>query len=154
VSPSLFFFHLGGHSITKAMSMYFWSVSWSTNCPVYFSFFLVDQNKIVQSQRPDKKVLVSLWFFLVGLWFFCSLSNKETDQKNTEIDQNFLSSRWDWTILIGWSKKYRNRPDNRRQTKRLDKNYMDSAQVEKMKGVKKSLFLVDKNRHFLTPFSI
>merc|ERR1739844_733334 len=24
-------------------SMYFWSVSWSTNCPVYFSFFWVDQ---------------------------------------------------------------------------------------------------------------
>ena len=26
-------------------SMWFWSVSWSTNCPVYFSFFLVDQKK-------------------------------------------------------------------------------------------------------------
>ena len=27
-------------------SMWFWSVSWSTNCPVYFSLFLVDQKKI------------------------------------------------------------------------------------------------------------
>ena len=26
-------------------SMWFWSVSWSTNCPVFFSFFLVDQRK-------------------------------------------------------------------------------------------------------------
>ena len=30
--------------------MWFWSVSWSTNCSVFFSFFLVDQKKIVQSQ--------------------------------------------------------------------------------------------------------
>ena len=29
----------------QAESMYFWS-SWSTNCLVYFSFFLVDQRKI------------------------------------------------------------------------------------------------------------
>ena len=27
----------------KVPSMWFWSVSWSTNCPVYFSLFLVDQ---------------------------------------------------------------------------------------------------------------
>ena len=30
----------------KVPSMWFWSVSWSTNCPVYFSLFLVDQKKI------------------------------------------------------------------------------------------------------------
>ena len=27
-------------------SMWFWSVSWSTNCPVYLSLFLDDQKKI------------------------------------------------------------------------------------------------------------
>ena len=27
-------------------SMWFWSVSWSTNCPVYFSLFLVNQKNI------------------------------------------------------------------------------------------------------------
>ena len=31
---------------TIVPSMWFWSVSWSTNCPVYFSLFLVDQKKI------------------------------------------------------------------------------------------------------------
>ena len=51
-------------------SMWFWSVSWSTNCPVYFSIFLVDQNKIVQSQRLDKKIWTVSDFFLVSLWFF------------------------------------------------------------------------------------
>ena len=42
-------------------SMWFWSVSWPTNCPVYFSFFLVDQfffgltkNKF---GRPKKKLV-------------------------------------------------------------------------------------------------
>ena len=30
---------------TSVPSMWFWSVSWSTNCPVFFSFFLVDQKK-------------------------------------------------------------------------------------------------------------
>ena len=48
---------------TKAASMYVWSVSWSTICPVYFSFFRSTKKKIGQSQRPDKKNLVSLWFF-------------------------------------------------------------------------------------------
>ena len=63
-------------TVLIAVSMYFWSVSWLTNCPVYFSFFLVDQKKIVQSQRLDK-----------SLWFFCSTSTRETDQKNSETDQ-------------------------------------------------------------------
>ena len=57
------------------------------HCPVFFSFFLVDQKKIVQSQGifgqslgifgwPKKNLsslrefLVSLWIFLVKLWFF------------------------------------------------------------------------------------
>ena len=46
--------------------MWFLSVSWSTNCPVYFSYFLVDQKKFVQSQiffvhsSPVHVVLVSL----------------------------------------------------------------------------------------------
>ena len=35
---------IGSHSIVP--SMWFWSVSWSTNCPVYFSLFLVDQKKL------------------------------------------------------------------------------------------------------------
>ena len=37
-----------------AASMYFWSVSWSTNCPVYFSFFLVDQKWIWSTKNMRK----------------------------------------------------------------------------------------------------
>ena len=42
-------------------SMWFWSVSWSTNCPVYFLFFLVDQRKIC----PVSDLFCSL------SWIFC-----------------------------------------------------------------------------------
>ena len=34
---------LTGKKFTIVPSMWFWSVSWLTNCPVYFSLFLVDQ---------------------------------------------------------------------------------------------------------------
>ena len=62
--------------------MWFWSVSWSTNCSVYFSFFLVDLKKIVQSQ---------------GI-FGQSLMNK----KDLRLDNFFF----------GRPKKMRNRPNN------------------------------------------
>ena len=66
--------------------MWLWSVSWSTNCPVFFSFFLVDQKKIVQSQgifgqslgifgRPN--------FFLVYQKFFWSTKNSQRLTKNS-----------------------------------------------------------------------
>ena len=89
----------------KAASMYFWSVSWSTNCLVYFSFFLVDQKIIVQSQRLDKKFWSVSEFFLVSLWFFCSPSTLV---------------RLDNFVLVDQKKK-RNRPDNW-STKRLTKS--------------------------------
>ena len=75
--------------------MWFWSVSWSTNCPVYFSLFLVDQKKFVQSQGIFGQALIflvdqiSFWYtkifflvhqkFLVDQIFFWY--TKETDQK-------------------------------------------------------------------------
>ena len=55
--------------------MWFWSVSWSTNCPVYFSLFLVDQKKICSVSEnfwsasdffgPPSFFLVYQNFFLV-----------------------------------------------------------------------------------------
>ena len=42
-------------------SMWFWSVSWSTNCLAYFSLFLVDQKKIVQSQGIFGQSLNFFW---------------------------------------------------------------------------------------------
>ena len=69
--------------------MWFWSVSWSTNCPVYFSFFLVDQKNFVQSQI----------FFVHSLEFFVqsfSKNEKLTGQLvGQETDQNHMDvPRW------------------------------------------------------------
>ena len=77
-------------------SMWFWSVSRSTNCPDYFSFFLVDQKKIVQSQgifgqslgifgRPKSGVHVLL-VSLFGIPIVRSISHylKKTGQKIQE----------------------------------------------------------------------
>ena len=47
--------------LTKVPSMWFWSVSWSTNCPVYFSLFLVDQKNFVQSQGIFGQSLNFFW---------------------------------------------------------------------------------------------
>ena len=47
--------------------MWFWSVSWLTNCQVYFSFFLVNLKKIVQSQGIFGQALN---FFGQALIFF------------------------------------------------------------------------------------
>ena len=73
--------------------MWFWSVSWSTNCPVYFSFFLVDQKKIVQSQI----------FFVHSLEFFVqsfSKNEKLTGQLvGKETDQSHIFKK-DWTKKI------------------------------------------------------
>ena len=54
------------HTFTLAVpSMWFWSVSWSTNCPVYFSLFLVDQKKKLSSLR---EFLFTLLKFLSSLF--------------------------------------------------------------------------------------
>ena len=101
--------------------MWFWSVSWSTNCSVFFSFFLVDQKKIVQSQGifgqslgifGQPKFLFGIPKFLFSIPKYQSLTkkNSETDQKFPETEQ----------IFFGWPKKVRNRPNNW-STKRLTK---------------------------------
>ena len=101
--------------------MWFWSVSWSTNCPVYFSLFLVDQKKICS-------VSGNFWsvseFFLVRLWFFGILKRNFgvpkrnlVNQKKSEPDQKFPETE---QIFFGRPKKERNRLDNW-STKRLTK---------------------------------
>ena len=59
----LVYFELDFYCLCKSLvpSMWFWSVSWSTNCPVYFWFFLVDQRKIC----PVSDLFCSL------SWIFC-----------------------------------------------------------------------------------
>ena len=70
--------------------MYFWSVFWPTNCPVYFSFLLVDQKKFVQSQIF---IVYSLEFFVQSF----SKNEKLTGQLvGQETDQNHIFKK-DWT---------------------------------------------------------
>ena len=62
---------------TIATSMYFWSVSWLTNCLVYFSFFWSTIKNCPVSETRQKKIGQSLNFF-----FFWSVSLLEGEQKN------------------------------------------------------------------------
>ena len=72
-------------------SMYFWSVSWSTNCPVYFSFFGRPKRNCPVSETGQKN-------FGQSLNFFWSLSLLEGEQKSQRLakknsdtnDQNFF----------------------------------------------------------------
>ena len=92
--------------------MWFWSVYWSTNCPVFFSFFLVDQKKIVQFQgifgqsrgifgRPKKNLVDQKKF-----WY----TKKKFVQP--KITRDWPKIPWDRTIFFGRPKKMRKRPDN------------------------------------------
>ena len=79
--------------------MWFWSVSWSTNWPVFFSFFLVDQKKIVQSQGIFDQALISEG----------DQSSNKAEQKKSETDQKFPEKR---QFFFGRPKKMRKRQDN------------------------------------------
>ena len=106
--------------------MWFWSVSWSTNCPVYFTFFLVTQRKncpvsgnfwsvsdfFVQPFLKNGHPLIFLdirgWPIFKKGW----TKNSETDQKLPETGQFFLwPDNWStkrltkttWTgLLLSW----------------------------------------------------
>ena len=81
-------------------SMWFWSVSWSTNCPVFFSFFWSTKKKL-SSLRVN---LVSLWWTKkVWDWTIFSLADPKEkcpvsgnfwsvsdEQKRSETGQFFL----------------------------------------------------------------
>ena len=109
-------------------SMWFWSVSWSTNCLIYFSLFLVDQKKFVQSQGIFGQSLNFFWSgsdffwltkFLFGMpkFLFSIPKNQSLTKKNSETDQTFPETA---QIFFGRPKKVRDRPDNW-STKRLTK---------------------------------
>ena len=103
--------------------MYFWSVSWSTNCPVYFSFFLVDQKKKCQGSETGQKK------FGQSMIFFRSVSLLEGEQKYQRLTKKKIKDRpklfcpvsETGQFLFGRPKKMRNRPDNW-STKRLTKS--------------------------------
>ena len=99
--------------------MWFWSVSWLTNCPVFSHFFWSTKNKIVQSQG----------IFGQSLGFFCQPKKNLVDQKkfgrpkkilvyqkeiwSTKNSQRLTknSLRLD-NFFFGRPKKMRKRPDN------------------------------------------
>ena len=102
-------------------SMWFWSVSWSTNCPVYFTLFLVDQKKICS-------VSGNFWsgsdffgqpnFFLVYQNFFLVYQKiRAWPKKIQRLTKNSLRLN---NFIFGRPRKVRNRPDNW-STKRLTK---------------------------------
>ena len=79
--------------------MWFWSVFWSTNCPVCFSIFLVKQKKIC----PVSDIFVhSLEFFVQSF----SKNEKLTGRLvGPETDQNHIFKK-DWTKNSReWTKK-------------------------------------------------
>ena len=106
--------------------MWFWSVSWSINCPVFFSFFLVNQKKFVQSQGIFGQSLIffgkALIFFfslvwkLVTLWYQrvtklqtrLTKKNQRLTKNSLRLDNFFLvnQKKWekDWTI--GWPRDW------------------------------------------------
>ena len=101
--------------------MWFWSVSWWTNCPVFFSFFLVAQKNNCPVSGNFWSVSENFWstkflsgipkFFLIDqILFLVNQKFPETDQKFPETGQSFF----------GRPKKKRKRPDNW-STKRLTK---------------------------------
>ena len=100
--------------------MWFWSVSWSTNCSVFLSFFLVDQKKM----SSLREFLVSLWEFLVNQNIFWATKKifaipkiNLFDQKFPETDQKFPETG---QFFFGSTKNMKKRPDNW-STKRLTK---------------------------------
>ena len=80
--------------------MWFWSVSWSTNCPVFFSFFLVDQKKNLVDQKfpeTDQK------FPEIGQFFFWStkIDEKKTEQLvDQETDQNHMDGTYICLLVL------------------------------------------------------
>ena len=82
---------------TIVPSMWFWSVSWSTNCRVYFSIFLVDQRKICPVSF-ENVVLVSLLAdqlsgqFLI-FWKRLDKKFKRVNKKDLILDNFFWSTK-------------------------------------------------------------
>ena len=103
--------------------MWFWSVSWSTNCPVYFSLFLVNQKKICS-------VSGNFWsgsdffgppnFFLVYQNFFLAYQKiRAWPKKIQRLTKNYLRlnkfvfgrpKKWEIDRIIGqprdWTKPH------------------------------------------------
>ena len=94
--------------------MWFWSVSWSTNCPVFFSFFLVDQKKNCPVSGNFWSVSGNFWYtkkkfgrpkkILVHQKEIWSTKNSQRLTKNSlRLDNFFLvdQKKWEKDRTIG-----------------------------------------------------
>ena len=102
------------HFETIVPSMWFWSVSWSTNCPVFFSFFLVDQKKNCPVSGNFWSVSGNFWYtkkkfgqpkkILVHQKEIWSTKNSQRLTKNSlRLDNFFLvdQKKWEKDRTIG-----------------------------------------------------
>ena len=94
--PKFLFSIPKNQSLTKknsdVPSMWFWSVSWSTNCPVYFSLFLSTKKKNFQSQGIFGQALMLFGrpnFFGIPKFLFSIPKNQSMTKKNSETNQKF-----------------------------------------------------------------
>ena len=104
--------------------MWFWSVSWSTNCPVFFSYFLVDQKKncpvsgnfwAVSGKKKfgqPKKVLV----YQKEIWL---TKNSQRLTKNSLRLDNFF-----------WSTKKNEKKTGQLVNQETDQNHMDGTNID------------------------
>ena len=133
---------------TLGTSMWFWSVSWPTNCPVNFSFFLVGQKKIDPSQRPDIFFLSTLLIFLSGL----DIREWPIFKKREWAKKIVRSLRRD-NFLSANQKKMRKRPNNW-LTKRLTKTTWTGLEYQNEKMDFKDNISYSKHTVILEYFNI
>ena len=125
--------------------MWFWSVSWSTNCSVFFSFFWSTKKKL----SSLREFLVSLWEFLVHqkeIWLtkknFGTPKRNLVDQKFPETDQKFPETG---QFFFGRPKK------NEKKTRQLvdqetDQNHMDVPSIPRLSSI---LLAVQRKKGFI-----
>ena len=117
----------------KVPSMWFWSVYWSTNCPVFFSFFLADPKKFVHFQGIFGQYL---GIFGQYLGIFGRLKKNLVDQKKfwytkkkfggPKIPRHRPKISWDWTIIF-WSAKKNEKKTGQLVDQETDQNHMDGT---------------------------
>ena len=106
--------------------MWFWSVSWLTNCPVFFSLFLVDQKKNCPVSGNFWSVSGNFWYtkkkfgqpkkILVHQKEIWSTKNSQRLTKNSLRLDNFF-----------WSTKKNEKKTGQLVDQETDQNHMDGT---------------------------
>ena len=106
-------------TVTKMTKIYsrstyfhlFWSVSWSTNCPVYLSFFWLTKEKFVQYQiffvhslEFFVQSFLKMWFWSVSWLTNCPVNFSFFEKDWTKNSRERTKKIWDCTNFF-WSTK-------------------------------------------------